>query len=248
MIIYLTTRLCRAVYNAFTKPPVKTSVEAEFDDPVTKREALLKILVEQRAMPAHWYDILNNGVISPIVHVPEFDLNTSQEEYVKIQDIESELYCLQRRFAELGAFAEGSKYYDLADFIRISANAMRGARQHYEQLRFGGGTHVKEPRIVTLSDYTETPGGRYVSDGPHSGEWFRETVISPKFEAAQDAGEKLKVNMNDVYGLPPSFLEEVFGGLRRKYGLAEVLQTLEVVATDDPRAAEDIVKFIHEEP
>lgn len=69
--------------------------------------------------------------------------------------------------------------------------------------------------MITVSiakQFSATPGGRFNRDGPYSGEAFRRRFLEP----AIDSGETVTVELDDVAGLPSSFLEEAFGGLFRR--------------------------------
>lgn len=67
---------------------------------------------------------------------------------------------------------------------------------------------------VKLSKFTRMPGGRYREGGHKSGEEFREDYLSP---ALREHG-KIVVDLDRVRGIPPSFVEEAFGGLVREFG------------------------------
>ncbi|MBS1037193.1 STAS-like domain-containing protein [Gluconobacter cerinus] len=69
---------------------------------------------------------------------------------------------------------------------------------------------------LKISDIVPYPGGRYISDGPYSGEWFRENFLLPALKQAIAHNETLTVNLEGVPGYGISFLEEGFGGLIRK--------------------------------
>lgn len=69
--------------------------------------------------------------------------------------------------------------------------------------------------IFVAKQFSETPGGRFRSDGPKSGEAFREDVLYPKLLSH----EKVDVNLDDTLGYGSSFLEEAFGGLVRNHGM-----------------------------
>ena len=64
--------------------------------------------------------------------------------------------------------------------------------------------------IKLLTDFTETPGGRYIQDGPFSGELFRETILYPKLKKTLEEGGILIVDIDGTYGLCPGFLDESF--------------------------------------
>lgn len=83
--------------------------------------------------------------------------------------------------------------------------------------------------ISIANDFSRFPGGRFRTDGPHSGQEFREDLLVPALQAQ----DRVMVLLDGVAGLPSSFLEETFGGLVREHGFApdELLHKLEFVAT-----------------
>lgn len=97
-------------------------------------------------------------------------------------------------------------------------------------------------RIAT--DFTETPGARYRSEGDYSGEEFRENLLEPKFLEAKNKSEQLTIDLDGGYGYPTSFLEEAFGGLARKYGSAIVSATLVFISRDEPSLIDEIQEYI----
>lgn len=68
-----------------------------------------------------------------------------------------------------------------------------------------------EYTIVIGTDYTNVPGGRYISHGDFSGEDFRETHIIPQMSTYS----KINIFLDGTVGYAGSFLEEAFGGLFR---------------------------------
>ena len=100
--------------------------------------------------------------------------------------------------------------------------------------------------INIISDYTSTPGGRHICEGPFSGEDFRETLLIPKFNEAKEKKQKLLINLDGGYGYATSFLEEAFGGLARIYGAKGVLDTIELVSNDEPAIIEEIIDYVKE--
>jgi len=73
------------------------------------------------------------------------------------------------------------------------------------------GSTVSQFEISVLRDFSDDPFGRYPTDGPNSGERFREEFLRP----ALQQHNKVHVDLNgNLYG--SSFLEEAFGGLVRK--------------------------------
>jgi hypothetical protein len=69
---------------------------------------------------------------------------------------------------------------------------------------------------IRIADFAPSPGGRYVSDGEFSGEWFRDVILAPALSAAQSASDILVVELDGTSGYGSSFLEETFGGLIRR--------------------------------
>ena len=94
-------------------------------------------------------------------------------------------------------------------------------------------------KIKISRDFSTTPGARYRSDGVFSGEEFRERFLEPLFE---DAGDKRKVEIcfDDVIGYSVGFLEEVFGGLVRKFGYNICMLRLWFLSCDDPGLIDEI--------
>ncbi|ASR89174.1 STAS-like domain-containing protein [Alcaligenes faecalis] len=65
--------------------------------------------------------------------------------------------------------------------------------------------------INIAKDFSPFAAGRYRSDGPWSGERFREEILLP----ALKQGGGVSVVLDGTLGLGSSFLEEAFGGLVR---------------------------------
>lgn len=68
---------------------------------------------------------------------------------------------------------------------------------------------------IRVRDFAPSPGGRFVSDGEYSGEWFREEILAPALRKASAESETLVVILDGTSGYGSSFLEEAFGGLIR---------------------------------
>ena len=67
-------------------------------------------------------------------------------------------------------------------------------------------------KINLGKEFARYPAGRYVSDGPYSGQKFREDFLIP---ALRNSDEQIEITLTDARGLKSSFLEEAFGGLVR---------------------------------
>lgn len=81
--------------------------------------------------------------------------------------------------------------------------------------------------INIARDFSPFAAGRYDSDGPWSGQKFREKFLKP----ALSKFDKVVVDLDGTLGLGSSFLEESFGGLVRVEGFdKDVLKNkLEIV-------------------
>ncbi len=90
-----------------------------------------------------------------------------------------------------------------------------------------------EPRVIDVAaSFTTTPGGRYRREGEWSGEEFREDILEP---ALHDGAEVI-VDLDGPEGFTTSFLEEVFGGIVRRFG-AEVMSRVHIRAVKRPSRA-----------
>lgn len=70
------------------------------------------------------------------------------------------------------------------------------------------------------NDFSPNPAGRYDTDGPFSGQAFREQLLWPAIQKC----DEVTVDLDGARGFGSSFLEEAFGGLVREHG--QSLQTL----------------------
>lgn len=71
---------------------------------------------------------------------------------------------------------------------------------------------MKEAKLIRIAiDFSPVPAGRYVTDGPFSGERFRDDFLWP----ALQGGAEVTVDLDGAEGYGSSFLEEAFGGLVR---------------------------------
>lgn len=86
--------------------------------------------------------------------------------------------------------------------------------------------------IKVAKDFSETPGARYIQEGPFSGELFYKDYLKPQFEKALKNSQKLTVFLDGTAGYATSFLDESFGQLARDFTTEVVLNTLNLVTTD----------------
>jgi len=87
-----------------------------------------------------------------------------------------------------------------------------------------------EIEISIANDFSRFPAGRYLSDGPFSGEKFREQLAT-----ALRAHSSVAVLLDGTMGYGSSFLEEAFGGLVRHEGFAaaDLQRRLRLRAADE---------------
>lgn len=96
-------------------------------------------------------------------------------------------------------------------------------------------------QINVATEFSSVPAGRFISDGPYSGEAFRETLLWP---ALKD-GKRATIVMDGSEGYGSSFLEEAFGGLiRLGYISKDELHERLTVVSDDASLALEIWEYI----
>lgn len=97
--------------------------------------------------------------------------------------------------------------------------------------------------ISIAKDFSRFPAGRFFSDGPYSGEKFREEFLIEPIKK----GEEIVVDLDGVAGYGSSFLEEAFGGVVRKLKLAraKVDEFIKVRSTDESLVAE-VTSYMYE--
>lgn len=100
-------------------------------------------------------------------------------------------------------------------------------------------------RINIAEQFSRTPGARYRSDGPHSGEEFREKFLVPLF-ANEDDNSKIEIVLDGAAGYATSFLDEAFGGIARLYGVKRCLERLAFISNEEPLLIEEIRTYIEE--
>jgi hypothetical protein len=88
--------------------------------------------------------------------------------------------------------------------------------------------------VSVARDYSKTPGPRYETQGPFSGERFRAMILG-KLRTA----DKVVIDLDGTRGYGSSFIDEVFGGLirhSREIGLSgsEMVGRIEILSEEDP--------------
>ena len=98
--------------------------------------------------------------------------------------------------------------------------------------------------IIRVRDFSIIPGSRYKDEGDFSGEEFRESFLEPRFEKALETGKKILIDLDGTIGYGTSWLEEVFGGLARKYGVDKVIKLFDFKSYEEPYLIDDIKEYI----
>lgn len=88
-------------------------------------------------------------------------------------------------------------------------------------------------KISIKEDFCDTPGGRFIKDGPHSGEEFFKNILYPSFKKSLETNEKLFIDLDQTYGFGSSFLDQSFGELSRKYDANSILSKIEFKSEDE---------------
>lgn len=73
---------------------------------------------------------------------------------------------------------------------------------------------LKMNTIDVAKDFSANPAGRFKTDGPFSGEKFREEFLVPALKRS----EATKILLDGTRGYGSSFLDEAFAGLVRVHG------------------------------
>jgi len=98
--------------------------------------------------------------------------------------------------------------------------------------------------IKLSKDFSIAPGSRYPDEGDHSGEEFRKNLLVPAFKKCLETSEVLTVDLDGTLGYGTSFLEEVFGGLARDFGIQSVLTSITIISNEEEYLKEDIIEYI----
>ncbi|MFN3714832.1 MAG: STAS-like domain-containing protein [Alcanivoracaceae bacterium] len=104
---------------------------------------------------------------------------------------------------------------------------------------------MKNKTINIALDFSRFPGGRFRSDGPASGEAFRDDHLVPAIN--NGGGGVTVISMDGVAGYGSSFLEEAFGGLIRLEHISEkdFWKSFSISASDSALLNE-IKEYVHE--
>lgn len=97
--------------------------------------------------------------------------------------------------------------------------------------------------INIAKEFSRYPAGRFKTDGPYSGELFRESVLIPNVAA----GTGVCVDLDGVAGYGSSFLEEAFGGVVRalKIPKEKIHELIQITSTDES-LVQEVAMYMNE--
>lgn len=106
------------------------------------------------------------------------------------------------------------------------------------------GPHTMTKRIISIAkQFSPTPAGRDMADGPFPGARFRDEFLLPALSRDDD---EVIVDMDGGSGFGSSFLEEAFGGLVRKGFDPALLHRRLVIRSSHPSYAARVWGYIDE--
>lgn len=100
--------------------------------------------------------------------------------------------------------------------------------------------------LYVSKEFSNTPGPRYRTEGPFSGEQFYQEHLLPRFRLALDKKALLFIDLDDTAGYATSFLEEAFGNLSLEFGVDTVLNNIQLKSDDEAYLTDEIRKYIRE--
>ena len=106
---------------------------------------------------------------------------------------------------------------------------------------------INDAIVLSVVDYTENPGPRYIRQGKCSGEGFYVSVLNKAFAECIKENQKLVINLDGASGYPSSFLDEAFGELVYDFSLSEVKKRVCFVTTMFRKRKEQVEKETYEQ-
>lgn len=97
---------------------------------------------------------------------------------------------------------------------------------------------MKTSKISIATSFSVAPAGRYLTDGPFSGERFRSELLFPALQKF----DQVEVDLDGTLGYGSSFLEEAFGGLIRESGMTLEQINKQLVINSSRRLYQERVK------
>ena len=100
-------------------------------------------------------------------------------------------------------------------------------------------------KINLAREFSVTPGPRYKFEGFDSAELFHEKIMSPMVNSLKE-DDSITIDLDGTFGYGTSFLEEVFGGSVRRYGIEFAKNKLNYTSFEEPYLITDIEKYIED--
>lgn len=103
-------------------------------------------------------------------------------------------------------------------------------------------------KLIIQTEFSSTPGPRYIKEGDFSGEALRKDILAKKLRRAIDDNTKLFVDLDGTSGYGTSFLEEAFGGLIREDGFSRktIQDHVEIKSEEEEYLLEDIEEYLND--
>lgn len=103
-----------------------------------------------------------------------------------------------------------------------------------------------EKTISIANNFNKFPAGRYLTDGPYSGEQFRTEYLVPLLNNKEIS--TLKVSLDGLGGVGSSFWDEAFGGLilKEKIPYDIIKQKLQLICEEDNALSSLVWGYIEE--
>jgi hypothetical protein len=127
----------------------------------------------------------------------------------------------------------------------LSNHAKRNITGTTRTSEFYGGVNIMiKTKVIDIpKEFSRYPAGRFITDGPFSGEAFRENFLVP----ALKANDSVELHFDGAIGYSCGFLEEAFGGLVRVHHMnPETLREKFNFITKDPILEIEIFQYINE--
>ena len=108
--------------------------------------------------------------------------------------------------------------------------------------------------INVATEYSETPGSRYESEGPFSGEQFRREFLVPKLYQMESEitpqklfPDQLVVDLDGGAGYGVGWLDEVFAGLIRDgFDYKFIEKVLHIQSDEEPYLIDEIWEYMYQ--
>jgi hypothetical protein len=107
---------------------------------------------------------------------------------------------------------------------------------------------MDEYKINISTDFSPTPGPRYITEGKYSGEMFRQKLLFPLVNNAIINDKIFEVNLDGTAGYATSFLEESFGGLIRIHHLPydKIVKLMVLISEEEDYLIDDIHEYLND--